>query len=303
MKRVTVVLGAGGPVGHAFHAGLLDALSEGLGWDAREAHLVVGTSAGAQVGALLRAGMSGADLSARVQGEGLSDEGARIAAHFHRPSHDQPKERRPYRPASMQYVRSAVRRPWRLRPARLASALLPEGQVDLSPQIHGLNRLFGDAWPERHLWITAVCLHSGQRLAFGHPDAPRVDVGTAVASSGAVPSVCAPVEADGRKLVDGGMASATHLDLALDVDDDLVIVSSPLSMIAPMRLPLRAELRRLRARGKRVVVFEPEGEGARAMGRDPMDLSRAPAVARAVRSSVLRQLERPALSALLKEVF
>ncbi|MCZ7678960.1 MAG: hypothetical protein M5U28_09490 [Sandaracinaceae bacterium] len=70
--RVTLVLGAGGPVGHAFHAGLLRALSQALGWDPREAELVLGTSAGAQVGALLRAGMSADDLAARAAGEPLT---------------------------------------------------------------------------------------------------------------------------------------------------------------------------------------------------------------------------------------
>src|SRR5690348_3959752 len=67
--RIALVLGAGGPVGHAFHAGALSALEHALGWDARSADLVVGTSAGAQVGGLLRAGLHGADLSARVRGE------------------------------------------------------------------------------------------------------------------------------------------------------------------------------------------------------------------------------------------
>ena len=58
MTRIGLVLGAGGAVGHAFHAGVLAALADETGWDAREAEVVVGTSAGSVVGALLRAGMS-----------------------------------------------------------------------------------------------------------------------------------------------------------------------------------------------------------------------------------------------------
>jgi NTE family protein len=302
VKRITIVLGAGGPVGHAFHAGLLSALDRGLGWDPRNAHLVVGTSAGAQVGALLRAGMSGDDLAARVTGDPMSEEGADVAAHWFRPSQDQPREARPYRPSSTTYLRKAMRAPWRARPARFVSALLPDGHVCLKRQIAGLNRVFGDEWPERHLWITAVCLHSGERLAFGREGAPRVDVGTAVASSGAVPSICTPVELEGRKLVDGGMHSATNLDLLEDTDDDLVIVSSPLSMIGPMRFLLRSELRRLRKRGKRVVTFEPRGRAAEVMGRDPMALHKAPDVARASRETFLEELEKPALRELFDGV-
>lgn len=52
--HVTLVLGAGGPVGKAFHAGVLRAIAERCGWEARAADVIVGTSAGAHIGALLR---------------------------------------------------------------------------------------------------------------------------------------------------------------------------------------------------------------------------------------------------------
>ena len=45
------MLGAGGAVGHAFHAGVLAALSDETGWDAGDAEVIVGTSAGSLVGA------------------------------------------------------------------------------------------------------------------------------------------------------------------------------------------------------------------------------------------------------------
>ncbi len=288
-----MALGAGGPVGHAFHAGLLRALSDVLGWDPRDAELVLGTSAGAQVGALLRAGMSAQDLAARVAGEPMSDEGAAIAQHYTRPRHDRPRpeERTGFRPASIQYLLSGLARPWSARPGRVVSALLPEGRVCLMPQAEGLRRVFGDAWPDKRLWIAAVCLHSGELCAFGRADAPRVDVGTAVACSGAVPAVCAPVKVGERLFVDGGIASATNLSLLASEDSDLTIVSSPLSMIPPMKLPLRSEVRRLRAAGKRVMVFEPHGSAASAMGYNPMDLSRSGAVARATYETMLRAVE------------
>ena len=288
-------------MGHAYHAGLLRALADELGWDPRSAHRVVGTSAGAQVGALLRAGMSPDDLSARVTGQPLSAPGASIAEHWVRPPHDAPDGDRPrsLRPASLRYLRRLATRPWEARPGRFFSAALPTGRVCLKPQVHGLRALFGDEWPAEQLWITAVCLHSGERVAFGRAGAPRVDVGTAVASSGAVPSVCAPVEAHGRSFVDGGMASPTHLDLLEESDDELVLVSSPLSMFAPLRVLLAREARRLRRAGKRVVTFEPRDEAARAMGLNPMDLARAPRVAEASYTSTRRALQRPELRRLL----
>lgn len=291
--RITLALGAGGPVGHAFHAGLLRALSSALDWDPRDAELVLGTSAGAQVGALLRAGMSADDLAARAAGEPLSPEGATIAQHYTRPRHDLPPPdgEVSLRPASPRYLMNGLMRPWATRPGRLVSALLPQGRVCLLPQAEGLRRVFGDLWPSKRLWITAVCLHSGELCAFGREDAPVVDVGTAVACSGAVPAVCAPVEVRGRFFVDGGIASATNLSLLEKEKDDLVIVSSPLSMIPPMRLLLWNEVRKLRAAGKRVMVFEPRGSAAAAMGYNPMDLSRSGAVVRATYETMLRAVE------------
>jgi NTE family protein len=249
--------------------------------------------------------MRAEDLAARVTGAPMSEEGAAIAAHYMRPSHDvsTPSLLRGYRPASPQYLRSWIKRPWRARMGSLFSALLPSGPVSLLPQAEGLRKLFGHAWPEKRLWITAMCLHSGELLAFGRHDAPSTDVGTAVACSGAVPMVCTPVEVGGRYFVDGGMASATNLPLLHDDDEDLVIVSSPLSAIAPMRLPLSREVRALRERGKRVVVLEPKGGAATAMGMNPMALERSPAVARAAYGSMLHELGRPAIARTLAEVF
>lgn len=290
MDDVAIVLGAGGPVGHAFHTGVLRALADALDWDPRDARLVLGTSAGAQVGALLRAGMSPADLMARVTGEPMSSGGASIARHWIRPDRDEPRKK-PWRFSSPRYLRTMLEAPWKVRPGRIVSAILPRGEVDLLPQIEGLQRVFGDRWPDRKLWVTALDLHSGERLVFGRDHAPGVCVGTAVAASGAVPAVCAPVRAAGTELIDGGLASPTHLDLLEGEGPSTVIVSSPLSMIPPMRLLLAREVRRLRRVGKRVVVFEPAGEASREMGRDPMDMARAPAVARASYSTFRERLE------------
>ena len=56
--RVGLVLGAGGIVGQAYHAGVLAALEVDLGWDARTADVIVGTSAGSVMGTALRMGLS-----------------------------------------------------------------------------------------------------------------------------------------------------------------------------------------------------------------------------------------------------
>jgi NTE family protein len=301
-KRIGLVLGAGGPVGHAFHAGVLSAIEHALGWDVRDADVVVGTSAGAQVAALLRAGMNGPDLASRAAGEPLSGAAHAIASHYVRPCHRTPDPALPKRsfPAAPRFFFEALRRPWRLRPGRIASALLPAGRVRLDPMAIGLRRLFGEGWPDRDTWITAVHLDTGERVAFGAEGAPRIDVGTAVTCSGAVPGIHAPVHWEGRRYVDGGMASATHLDLLVDRPLDLAIVSSPLSMFGAMSALLRLELRQL-GRSVPVLVFEPRAEALVAMGRNPMDVERAPAVVRAAYRTAMRHLEAPETRARLRE--
>nr|MDP9335257.1 patatin-like phospholipase family protein [Actinomycetota bacterium] len=127
MTRIGLVLGAGGAVGHAFHAGVLAGLAEVAGWDARDAEVIVGTSAGSVVGALLRAGLSAPDLAARSTDNTLSEEGQRIAARADAVRHDQPpipaRARRPaLRGASAPsaLVRAALQ-PWNARAGALAA--------------------------------------------------------------------------------------------------------------------------------------------------------------------------------------
>src|SRR2546423_15592600 len=79
IRGVGLVLSGGGTVGHAFHSGVLAAIAEATGWDARTADLAVGTSAGSLVAAMLRAGFPAPDLAARVLGRPLSAEGGRVA--------------------------------------------------------------------------------------------------------------------------------------------------------------------------------------------------------------------------------
>src|SRR3954452_9584457 len=77
VASVGLVLGAGGIVGGAYHAGALAALAEAADWDARQAEGVVGTSAGSIAGAALRAGLSGPDQFARATSGQLLEEGNR----------------------------------------------------------------------------------------------------------------------------------------------------------------------------------------------------------------------------------
>ena len=79
---IGLVLGAGGVVGQAYQAGVLAALEREIGWDPRDASVIVGTSAGSVTGAALRVGVPATDLAASLYGVPTSRAGRR-----HPPSH------------------------------------------------------------------------------------------------------------------------------------------------------------------------------------------------------------------------
>jgi NTE family protein len=281
---VVLVLGAGGAAGHAFHAGVLYALVEACGWDARDADLIVGTSAGAQVAALLRAGVSPKELYAQVRRHprlvtGVT--GNRIRT---------PRLRWP---ASAAYLWRALRRPLAARPAALAAALLPESDHANAPLIETYARLLDDGWPERGLWITAQSLDTGERVVFGRADAPATDVANAVLCSSSVPALVRPGRVGGTRFVDGGIASPTNLDALLDAGvprPRLVLVLSPLSAYLPLRWLLRRELRHFEGVAP-TVAFEPGVEVKTAMGFRPLDAVNAPRVAEAALDECVRALD------------
>jgi NTE family protein len=307
--KVGLVLGAGGNVGRAFHAGVLSALQEALGWDARDADVIVGTSAGSLDGALLRADLSPRDYYAHTVGEPLSPQGQALLRHA-----PPPIGGRSYpwswswRPASSGCLIRAARRPWSARLGMLAAAALPEGAVPLRPIDVLLRPLFkGHSWPRRPLWISAVRLRDGQRVVFGRDRGlPSVHVAEAVAASCAIPGWFSPVRIGGRRFVDGGAHSFSNGDLLERLDLDLVVVSAPMSAAPPAwratldgslraasGLRLRSEMLRTRLRTK-VLALEPCLEDLKVMGTlgDAMDCDRIAPVARQVRASMIDRLQR-----------
>jgi NTE family protein len=311
MARIGLVLGAGGAVGHAFHAGVLAALADETGWDARDAEVVVGTSAGSLVGAFLRAGLASADIAARAGDAPMSEQGRRLveraeAATRHLPPIPARAPRRraiPQMSAPGALVRAALR-PWNARPGALAAAALPSGRISTEVIASGLRPLF-DRWPEPALWINAVELHTSRRVTFGRDRSPAADVASAVAASCAIPSFFAPVTINGVRYVDGGVPSPTNADLIAGLGLDLVVISSPMSVarnavrLAPdqparrlSRFALAREAAQIRRRGTPVMTFQPTRDDLAVMGLNAMDPSRVADVTRRARASARDRLAR-----------
>jgi len=314
MAGVALVLGAGGTVGHAFHAGVLTALAEVRGWDARRADVVVGTSAGSAVVALLRAGMPPADLLNRGSRLPLSEEGEAVVrrAGLGPPRARPPRQRPSGSMASPTRLARAARAPWAVTPGSLAAAVLPAGQVPTADIAVPFDNLYGDAWPSRTTWIVAVQLDTGRRVAFGRPDAPPARVSDAVRASCAIPAYFEPAVIDGQRYVDGGVHSTTNADLVAGERPDLVLVSAPMSAArgtvgfepsAALRryagLSLAREVAGLRARGITVVTFQPTARDLEVMTGDSLDPAKFAPVSARVRETVGQRLARRDVAARL----
>jgi len=311
MGGIGLVLGAGGIVGHAYHVGTLAAVAEAAAWDPRDAEIVVGTSAGSVVGAMLRAGVSVADLYARSTGGPLSADGARLFARLGTtgppPFPTRPRRLGRVRPASPRLLVRLARKPWTVTPSSVAAALLPEGEV---PNEHVRERVAAlydpdRSWPERPFWACVVRLDDGARVVLGRDSKPRPHVAVAVQASSAIPAWFSPVVIDGVKYVDGGAWSPTNADLVAGLGLDALLVSSPMSAARAVRLgvdtPVRAayrlrlarEVAAVRAAGTPVVTLQPSTDDLGVMGSAAaaMDPARHLEVARQARETALRRLE------------
>lgn len=302
VSRVGLVLGAGGVVGQAYQAGVLAALDELLGWDARTAELIVGSSAGSVTGTSLRMGVGSADLAAMATGAPLSPEGERLYAEFLPDSSELPVPAagswiRPWRLPSVALLARAARRPLAFRPGVAAMTLVPPGTVRLDARAAPLHQLVGDRWPDR-LWICAVRRTDGGRVVFGRPGAPPAALARAVLASCAIPGYFAPIDIGGVEYVDGGVHSSTNADVLRTERLDVAVVVAPMSTHRPRRRspdgPLRwashrrldREARTLQSRGTMVVRFEPGPETLHAMGLRMMANDRSDrVVAAAVREA------------------
>jgi NTE family protein len=299
MTTVGLVLGAGGVVGQAYHAGVLASLEDELDWDARRADVIVGTSAGSITGTLVRLGVAPLDLAALANGAALSVEGAALVDRIQPNSFDLPTPPltdllRPWRPPSVALLARIARRPWSFRPEVAAMTMLPKGRIDLRDRATALHAMVGGNWPDG-LWICAARRDDGARVVFGRNGSPPASLADAVLASCAIPACFAPVTIGSQEYFDGGVHSSTNADVLRAERPDIVIVIAPMSCDRiPLGTPdalfrwsthrrLVRETRRLERAGCVVVRIEPGWSSRQAMGLNPMSETRLREVVAAAR--------------------
>ena len=195
--RVGLVLGGGGVIGLAYHAAALAAMDHDLGWDPRTADVVVGTSAGSVVGAMLRRGIPADDLAAVAVGaEPVVSPPAVARALSQRPEFPPVTlwslVGRPPRLPSPALIGAWLRRPWRLDPVSVAASVIPDGTLDLTEHASALDEVLGSRWPDDDLWVCTVRQSDLRRVVLGRDR--RGPLSQAVAASCAIPGYFRPVQ-------------------------------------------------------------------------------------------------------------
>jgi NTE family protein len=278
MPRRALVLGGGGPVGIAWEAGVLLGLAES-GVDLTVVDHVIGTSAGAFVGARVALGHTPADIAKPyAPREKSAIDGQETSASKRSSS---PREV-PNLAFLFQKIQEAARA-GRSGPEiarELGAMALDAKTMDEEEFLRRFSTLRPNgvgAWPTRSFICTAFDAQDG---TFKMWDAASgADLALAVASSCAVPGVFPAITIEGRRYFDGGVLSTTNAHLARGHDVVFVLAVTEVllrsaDVARERKTPLQREVLALREGGAAVEVIALDTDALQAVGANLMDRSR-----------------------------
>jgi len=241
-----LVLGAGGPVGRAWQVGLMDGFAR-QGINLGTADLIIGTSAGAVVGAQL-ALKQGFGAPPRIDAAPLVYSGSMVDLAT----------------AMARAAQSSEPEPIRAEIGRMAiNAQTISEEASVSRSIFA--PFVGQAWPGQ-LRITSVSARTGQlRIWDGSSGAP---LERAIAASTAAPCIWPAITIDGERYIDGGVRSTLNADLTIGCDIVIAVScfsltgrgkAGPALFTAMNAAPL-TELDAVRGSGATVALIEPRSD-------------------------------------------
>lgn len=282
MDRTAIVIGCGGTIGGAWAIAALHALAEQTGLEPRDADVLLGTSAGAELVTMLGGG-AGIDELVDMQRGRTQD--PRLREHIASiPPSVPPVPRLPLLNPALLRSRSGL---------AAFAGIAPTGRGDAE----WLQRLAEGfeigAWlPHPAVRMVAYDVRAGERVVFGAPGSPMATVGEALRASWATPGWLPPVPIGDRVFIDGGMGSTASVDLLAPDDADLVYVIAPMASAPGVRVPgpgglveyrllrrpmsagLADEIAAVRARGTTVVPILPTAADLAGLGAHFMSASR-----------------------------
>ena len=243
---------AGGPLGWAYHLGIVEGVRDAIGREPANADRIVGTSAGAAIAASLLAGTPTDEVIAMISAPPAGEDGSElrsVGAAFRR------NPFRALRPVAPNLVRC-------VRQVGVATALVGLLPAGLFPTMMLRRFAATQEWPPQ-LWVPTVRLDDGKTVVFGR-DAVPATLGDALEATSAVPGIFQPKVIDGSRYVDGAVASSTHADTLVSECLDVALISAPTARAgggpirARARRTLDAERRSLEEAGTRTLVVVPD---------------------------------------------
>ncbi len=300
MPRRAIVVGGGGVLGGTWAVGALSALEEQLGSGAGNVELLVGTSAGSVLMALVACGVSTSELREHYGEEKVTS--GPLAGYEWNPVRatggPRPGWPRILRPGSPKLFGSGLLKLGELPLTAVLSGLLPPGGKSLERIGHLVDAVspLGE-WAQSPsgadpaVWVVAMDYETGKRVVFGRAGAPHASLSEAVMASCAIPGWFAPIEIGNRTYVDGGAVSATSIDVVSHEGFDEVYVIAPMSLTQsdhPKSLTAKldrqwrgvvartaaGEIADVIAGGAQVFLASPIAEDLTAMGTNLMDSTR-----------------------------
>ena len=266
-------------------AGILMALKE-AGLDVADAAAAIGTSAGSTVAADIQLGVPLDEIAARV----CTDRPQAVDELAGDPLDDRVEDRAPLATTRAwrswpELGRRAVGSTWVLtralspvrvplpQPPGFLRRNFPGALLSLGESHDWASEFYPEEWPDRRICAVASDLDSGRRVMLESDPShgtPRATLRRALQASCAIPGLYPPVRVDGARLVDGGLRSATNLDLAARLPSRAVLAISAITFdpadppSGPGRLlrtwPNRTVLREvgyLRRLGHEVLLLRP----------------------------------------------
>ena len=253
-----LVLGGGGVTGIAWETGVLTGLLD-EGVDLRQSDIVIGTSAGAFVGAAVA---SGQDMD-RMFAAQLAANSAELTATA------SPKLYAAWLDAFT--VGGSD-------PCKVGLAFGAIAKADPEPVPYARRRAVVRArlattdWPDA-LRVTAINADTGELHAFGPESGLQLE--DAVSASGAVPGLSPIEHFDGHTWIDGGMVSSTNAALAAEYARIVILAPMPAGY---GEIPGAAEDAATLSRNAQVELITPDDSSLAAIGLNPYDPQhRAPA--------------------------
>ena len=281
--RRGLVLGGGGVLGGTWAVGALSAMEQEFGFSAADADIIVGTSAGSVIAALVGGGVTVEQLRHHYVDDAVPD--GPLAGYAFDPVQatggSRPGIPKLLGPGSPRLIGSSLRRLGQVPATTLVSAFMPEGTRSLERIGHLVDAVtpLGEWSPHRGVWVVAMDYEDGKRVVFGRPGSPVVPLSSAVVASCSIPGWFQPVVIKGRTYVDGGAVSATSVDVLAHAGLDEVYVVAPMVSFAtdrPSSVAARLERRwrgqLTKAARQEAAVVRAAGATVRMVGPGPEDL-------------------------------